>query len=86
MLFIAPSVDLGEIAASIYQERPPRVSGALGSLLSWAAGDTGPDADLLSYVYFDKEYTGALEELGYRDAQALEEEIVKIIMPDGTPT
>jgi len=79
VLFIAPSVDLGEIAASIYAERPPRVTGALGSLLGWAAGDSGPDADLLSYMYFDKEYTGTLEDLGYRDAQALEEEIVKIV-------
>lgn len=82
VLFIAPSVDLGEVAASIYAERPPMVSGALGSLLSWAAGDAGPDADLLSYVYFDKEYTGALEDLGYRDASALEDDIVALVAPD----
>ncbi len=79
VLFIAPSVDLGEVAASIYADRPPRVSGALANLVNWAAGDSGPDADLLSYVYFDKEYTGTLEELGYQDAKALEEDIVALL-------
>ena len=82
VLFIAPSEDIGEIAATIYAERPPMVGGALGALLQRAAGQTGPDADLLSYVYFDKEYTGALEQLGFEDAKRLESEIIKVAAPD----
>ncbi len=82
VLFIAPTVDLGEMAAQIYRERPPVTSGALSTLLQRAAGQEGPDADLLSYVYFDKEYTGALEQLGFEDAQRLEEEIVRLIEDD----
>ena len=82
VLFIAPTADLGEIAASIYRDRPPMVGGALGSLLQRAAGSEGPDADLLSYVYFDKEYTGVLEQLGFEDAQKLEEDIVRMVEVD----
>ncbi|MBX2796787.1 MAG: patatin-like phospholipase family protein [Myxococcales bacterium] len=82
VLFIAPTVDVGEIAASIYAERPPVVRGALGALLNRAAGAEGPDADLLSYLYFDKEYTGALEQLGFEDAKKQEEAIVKVVAPD----
>lgn len=82
VLFIAPTADLGEIAASIYRDRPPLVGGALGSLLQRAAGSEGPDADLLSYLYFDKEYTGVLEQLGFDDAAKLEEQIVALVEPD----
>ena len=82
VLFIAPTADLGEIAASIFRNRPPAVSGAMGALLRRAAGDEGPDADLLSYLYFDKEYTGELEALGYEDAKRLEDDIVRMVEPD----
>ena len=33
------------------------------------------EADLLSYLYFDREYTGVLESLGYEDAKRHEEQL-----------
>jgi NTE family protein len=74
VLFHAPSEDLGELAVEIYRKRRPKVSGAMAQLLERAAGRTGPDSDLLSYVFFDREYTGALEALGYDDARRREPE------------
>jgi NTE family protein len=83
VLFVAPSEDLGAMAAEIYRTRPPRVNGAAAQLLDRAAGRSGPDADLLSYIYFDREYTGTLEALGYEDAQRNEEAIARLVAPTG---
>lgn len=80
ILFLAPSEDLGALAGEIYRKAPPRVSGAVGALLQRASG--GPDADLLSYVYFDRQYTGAIEQLGYEDAARQEEALARLFAPD----
>lgn len=83
VLFVSPSTDIGTIAAETYRTRPPNVSGAAGQLLERAAGRTGPDADLLSYIYFDREFTGTLEALGYEDARSQEEAIARLVAPRG---
>jgi NTE family protein len=75
VLFQAPSEDLGELAVQAYREKRPRVSGAMAQLLERAAGRSGPDSDLLSYVFFDRAYTGALEQLGFEDARRREAEL-----------
>ncbi len=79
ILFLAPSEDIGQMAAEIYRANPPKVRGAVGALLHRAAGRTSPDADLLSYVYFDKAFTGALEALGYEDARRNGERILRLV-------
>jgi NTE family protein len=81
VLFVSPSEDIGSIAAQTYRDRPPNVGGAAGQLLERAAGRTGPDADLLSYIYFDREFTGTLEALGYEDARRNEEAIARLVAP-----
>ena len=67
----------------LFRSRPPRVSGAVQQLLERAAGSSGPDSDLLSYVYFDREYTGALESLGHEDARRREGEIASVLLGPG---
>jgi NTE family protein len=80
IVFLSPSEDLGEVAATLYRARPPKVGGAIAQLLDYAAGNSGPDNDLLSYVYFDREYTGALEALGHEDAKRREDELVALML------
>lgn len=79
ILFVTPSLDLGEVAAETYRARPPKVSGALRQLLDRAAGSSSADADLLSYIYFDREYTGTLEALGYEDAKRQEDALARLM-------
>lgn len=83
VLFVTPSEDIGEVAAETYRARPPKVTGAVAQLLERAAGSSSPDADLLSYIYFDREYTGALEQLGFEDARRQEEALARILAPRG---
>jgi NTE family protein len=79
VLFLAPTEDLGAMAAHIYRTSPPRLSGAAAQLLERAAGHSGPDADLLSYIYFDAAFTGAVEALGYEDARRNEEALASLV-------
>jgi NTE family protein len=69
----------------IYRKKPPNVSGAVAQLLERAAGRTGPDSDLLSYVYFDRAYTGALEQLGFEDARRREPELAAFLLRPQAP-
>lgn len=80
-LFISPSEDLGLIASEIYKVGKARTSlhGAAAQLLERAAGRTGPDSDLLSYLYFDREFTGAIERLGFEDARSQEEQLARLL-------
>jgi NTE family protein len=80
VLFLSPSVDLGELAVEVYRKHKPKVSGAMAQLLDRAAGSSGPDSDLLSYVFFDRAYTSALEQLGYADAKRREGELVSFLV------
>lgn len=82
-LFMAPSEDLGLLAADIYRRRPQGsgLHGAAAQMLERAAGRTGPDADLLSYLYFDKAFTAAIEQLGFEDAKRQEEALARLLAP-----
>lgn len=77
LCFMTPSEDLGKMAAATYAERPPALRGALRKVLEGAASNTGPDADLLSYVYFDRAFTAEVERIGFEDARRREEELAK---------
>src|SRR5262249_59193608 len=72
--FIRPSQDLGALAAQVL-ERPAvksRLSGPAGYLLRrlGEAAGAGDPSDILSYLLFDAEYSGALMSLGQLDAAA----------------
>jgi NTE family protein len=79
ILHIRPSQDLGRMASAIYKARPPRTSRQNRFLLDQVLAFTGDlEADFLSYLYFDREYTGALEALGFEDARRSEEHLARL--------
>lgn len=76
---VRPSEDLGRLAGALYKARPPRASRAVRFLLDRVHAYTDDiEADFLSYLYFDRDYTGALEALGYEDARRQEAELVRL--------
>ena len=78
-LTIRPSTDLGLLAGDL-------VSGRQGNLelsafhrifmKAFSSGENSQEADLLSYLLFDKNFTEPLAELGHADAMAREEELI----------
>jgi NTE family protein len=75
-----PSQDLGRMAGTIYRARPPKTDRAVRWLLDRVAEHTADsEADFLSYLYFDREYTATLEQLGWEDARAAEEELAALV-------
>jgi len=79
IVYLRPTVDLGKIAGATYRARPPKTTRTNRFLLDRVAAYTGDmEADFLSYLYFDREYTGALEALGYEDAQRSEEALARL--------
>jgi NTE family protein len=73
ILTIRPSIDLGTLASEQFHLFP-RI---LRYLLKGIGASDQQGWDLLSYLAFDKTYTGCLLDLGYRDALAMEEEILE---------
>jgi NTE family protein len=85
ILYVTPTEDLGAVAADVFKKSPPRLTGPISTMLQRAASrDAGPDADLLSYIFFDRAYTGTLERLGWEDARRQEEAIARLVAPDRT--
>jgi NTE family protein len=82
-LVLRPSEDIGSIAADCYRKRRETGNGRnlLASLLtrSLVRGAPKQEADLLSYLYFDSEFTNALIALGREDTRRHEEEIVRLL-------
>jgi NTE family protein len=73
-LVLRPSVDLGQLAGSLLAEK--RTAGRLPRWMRVLVSGSGLEADLLSYLFFDAEFTRELLELGFRDARAREDELV----------
>ena len=81
-LAIRPSEDIGRIAAHCHRERGgARALGLLGELAARAASRGVPrdEADLLSYLYFDRTFTQQLVEMGREDARRHEDELVALL-------
>ena len=77
---IRPKLDLGAVANATYRAHPPKDTASarlLLNLMADSANDAGGESDLLSYVYFDREFTGRIEAQGYEDARAMEEELLE---------
>jgi len=81
---IRPSEDVGRIAAECMRGRRARSLGFLPALVARTAlrGVPEDEADLLSYLLFDRCYTSELVELGRRDARAMEEQLFSLLAGD----
>jgi NTE family protein len=85
-LFLRPSADLGTIASECLAGSRGR--GGLRGILSrrlaaYVSRGTSGEADLLSYLYFDRCYAERLIELGRADAAAAEEDLIDFFSLDG---
>jgi NTE family protein len=78
-LVLSPSRDLGALAVPCAKYLP---TGAR-YLLHGLGSTEGTGASLLSYLLFDRRYTRALLDLGYRDALARRDEIGAFLARDG---
>jgi NTE family protein len=80
-LVIRPSADLGALAGEVLQSIPhaslrsPLFRLAMRGLGS--GSNRTAESDLFSYLLFDGDFLAPLAELGYRDAAAQEEELVR---------
>ncbi|MFK7927154.1 MAG: patatin-like phospholipase family protein [Myxococcota bacterium] len=85
VLRINPSEDLSDVARRAYHSGPLNASNAVRALLSLIADPANAtESDMLSYLLFDRAYTGAIEALGFEDARRHEEVLVRF-MSDATP-
>jgi NTE family protein len=76
-LTIRPSLDLGMMAGElIADETKMKLSPFLKLFMrAFSSGANPAEADLLSYLLFDENFTAPLAEIGYADAKAREEEL-----------
>jgi NTE family protein len=81
-LAIRPSEDIGRLAARRHRESGgARALGWIGEIVARAASRGVPhdEADLLSYLYFDRGFTRELVEMGREDARRREDDIVALL-------
>jgi NTE family protein len=77
---IQPSEDIGAIAADLLARGGPKLSSRVArKLLNRMAGnEASGEADMLSYLLFDGEFAAELLELGFQDAKAQEDELLRV--------
>lgn len=80
-LTLRPSRDIGRVAAECYREQGPGSMGLLPTLLTRLATHGVPEdeADLLSYLFFDRCFATALIEMGREDARARHDELLELL-------
>jgi NTE family protein len=78
---VRPSQDIGRLAANCHRTHGVGSLGALPALLTRLAlrGVPEDEADLLSYLFFDKRFTADLVALGREDAARQEDEIAALL-------
>jgi NTE family protein len=83
-LVIRPSEDLGRLAAEVVRDDPDLDLGAFLGMLrrTTGAGSTAKEADLLSYLLFDSAYALPLASLGFKDAEAHQQELAAFFADD----
>lgn len=76
-LVIRPSEDLGRLASEVVRTDPDLALGPFLGMLrrTTGAGTTSKEADLLSYLLFDAAYARPLADLGFKDAEARQDEL-----------
>ncbi len=76
-LVIRPSEDLGRMAAEVVRTDSKLDLGPFLRMLRrmTGAGSSAKEADLLSYLLFDSAYAQPLADLGYKDAEARQDEL-----------
>lgn len=80
LLTIRPQLDLGAVANATFRAHPPKDHASSRLLLNLMAdrpNEEGGESDLLSYLYFDREFTGRIEAQGYEDARRMEAELIR---------
>jgi NTE family protein len=75
-LVVSPSEDLALVAQD-FADRMPRI---LRRALEALGTPDAQSADLMSYLLFDSAFTGALVDIGYRDADARIDEIEAFLL------
>ncbi len=81
-LAIRPSEDIGRLAAHCHRETGgARTLGWLGEIVARVASRGVPhdEADLLSYLYFDRRFTKQLVEMGREDARQREDDLLALL-------
>lgn len=78
--FLRPSEDLGRIAAESFRTGRHTLPWGVRTLLGAIAADEHvQEADLLSYLFFDRVFCEPLLDLGYKDARAAEADIGRVL-------